>query len=273
MQGPSLANRIVELAVKTPKFSTPSNEVSSTTAAPSSSRVPTAKSLNLNNQNLLNDILSKDLQSSPPPKLSQAELEAGKKDIESVNKDLALLSTLLGRPVTLNDIPNLTKPNKGSVATTTVHNEVADLSGLLNEQTRVKSAVSSGSSDPKANLPQYYGKTDDAVLASILKEQGIGPVHNNVPVEQLLQQTHSSTTPFLRPVQITPRPIAPQPPRRPIVDGLAWLWRTWQDTAPGPRRPSVSGFPSGPTQAPTFGIDDGLDPDATAVRITNILNP
>lgn len=236
---------------------------------------PTSKSLK-DNQNLVSDILSKDLQSTPTSKITAAEIEAGKKDIESVNQDLALLSTLLGRPVTINDLPDLTTPTKPStVAPQIIHNEVAQLSGAIDDQTRVKSAVSSGSSDSKANLPQFYGKTDNAVLAAILKQQGVGPVHNNVPVEELLQQTFSTSTPYIRPVQITPRPTAPQqppPPRRPVVDGLAWLWRTWQETAPGPRVPSR--FPSlsaPPTREPSAvgagaGIDEGLDPDVPTVN-------
>ncbi len=48
-----------------------------------------------------------------------------------------------------------------------------------------------------------------------------------------------TTTPY-SPFQPLPNPSRRQP--RPILDGLAWLWRTWQDTAPTtrPRRPAVS---------------------------------
>lgn len=35
----------------------------------------------------------------------------------------------------------------------------------------------------EAARPEYYGKTDDAILATILKQQGIGPSHNNLPID------------------------------------------------------------------------------------------
>lgn len=39
-----------------------------------------------------------------------------------------------------------------------------------------------------------------------------------------------------------------------MVLGLAWLWKTWQDTAPGPL-PSRSR----PQQQTTSSVDDGFD--------------
>lgn len=44
----------------------------------------------------------------------------------------------------------------------------------------------------------------------------------------------------------TPLPPPPAPARRPVLDGLAWLWQQWRETDPGPtaarpnRRPEVS---------------------------------
>lgn len=36
----------------------------------------------------------------------------------------------------------------------------------------------------------------------------------------------------------------PPAPRRPIIDGISWLWQQWRDTAPGPprqnRRPAAA---------------------------------
>lgn len=48
----------------------------------------------------------------------------------------------------------------------------------------------------------------------------------------------------------TPPPPPPEPARRPILDGLAWLWQQWRETDPGPsasrpnRRPAASPSPS-----------------------------
>lgn len=44
-------------------------------------------------------------------------------------------------------------------------------------------------------------------------------------------------TPKPKPRTTTRRPPPPPPPTRqarPILDGLAWLWQQWQETAPGP---------------------------------------
>lgn len=56
-------------------------------------------------------------------------------------------------------------------------------------------------------------------------------------------------------------------PARPILDGLSWLWRTWQDTAPsakpaGQKVPTYNDITSGrQTYSPnSFNTDDGLDP-------------
>jgi hypothetical protein len=67
-------------------------------------------------------------------------------------------------------------------------------------------------------------------------------------LEQLSGKTNQRP-PTLRPILTTttfaPFAALPDIPRRqsrPILDGLAWLWRTWQDTATGPstRRPVSS---------------------------------
>lgn len=268
MQGPSFANRIIGLA-------------SQTTLAPVTQPPP-----------------------SPPPstvrQLTAAELAKCNEDTESINRDLQLLSALLGRKVTIDDLPNLTKTVSSS--TTTTRRPAAVPTAELSEhselaKTRVKSAIVS---DPKANLPQYYGKTDDAILASVLKQQGIGPAHNNIPITELLRQGQPTAATPYTPSMETPRPAVLQQQQqgaaqggarpRPIIDGLAWLWRTWQDTAPrrplmtlsagGARRPATttafpgladSDLPRGNrlanVQLSPPSADEGLDPDAIAVSL------
>ncbi|CAH2063777.1 unnamed protein product, partial [Iphiclides podalirius] len=72
-------------------------------------------------------------------------------------------------------------------------------------------------------------------------------------------------TALLNQVVVTPKarrtttlPPPPPAPRRPILDGLAWLWQQWRDTAPGSgdggsrtnnRRPAPSSRPSVPPSA------------------------
>lgn len=43
-------------------------------------------------------------------------------------------------------------------------------------------------------------------------------------------------TPFTTTRAPRRRPRPPQRQSRPILDGLAWLWKTWQETAPAPRQ-------------------------------------
>lgn len=65
-----------------------------------------------------------------------------------------------------------------------------------------------------------------------------------------MEQLRSNSNPSLQ--QSTPatiRPFIPMPPsrpQRPILDGLSWLWRTWQDTAPGrpQKSPAIAPPPS-----------------------------
>lgn len=78
-----------------------------------------------------------------------------------------------------------------------------------------------------------------------------------------------------------PRPQFPGFSNRPILDGLTWLWRTWQDTAPNhgtststrTRTRASSSQSSNIAQQSTthngdtryLNFDDGLDSDTAAV--------
>ena len=78
-----------------------------------------------------------------------------------------------------------------------------------------------------------------------------------------------------------PKPLPPPPPtppprvNRPILDGLSWLWRTWQETSPA-QRPQRQ---RQPTQAPRYNSYDttlsrrpavSINLDGTDVDLVNI---
>lgn len=104
------------------------------------------------------------------------EFAKAQQDIESYNNDLKLLSTLLGRPIGPNEIPKLARQVTSTTTTTTT------VSPVLKE-IQFK---------PNFNLPEdifsdesnskVYGKSNEAILAAVLKEKGIGPANNNIPV-------------------------------------------------------------------------------------------
>lgn len=179
--------------------------------------------------------------------LSPNDISHGQQDIASVNTDLELLSSILGRKVTLADLPELNKsfgipsPPKSTVPKAS-QNEVIDSVHPGSDKTRVKSEIDSGPPKIKPETFDTYGKTDDALLATLLKQNGIGPANNNIPVQLLLHQVMgAASTPFSRSTDTTLKPSTNAPPARrprPLIDGLSWLWRTWQETAPRKKRPT-----------------------------------
>lgn len=86
-------------------------------------------------------------------------------------------------------------------------------------------------------------------------------------------QTTAYTTQKIITSSRRPRLIPTRPPARPVLDGLAWLWRTWQETAPSPRRPSRQqqtnvGRPKTTVRTRNNAgniADDGLDSDVISV--------
>lgn len=69
-----------------------------------------------------------------------------------------------------------------------------------------------------------------------------------------------------------PRPRTTPRPARPILDGLSWLWRTWQETAPG-APPQSRQRPTATRQATASQLadlnvedDEGIDLDDQSVR-------
>lgn len=130
------------------------------------------------------------------PALSKSEIERGKQDIETINSDLSLLSTLLGRPISPNDLPQLTKqfggggtssegPKKRYPSSTSTTSTTTTQPAIIKEVELLQSLLKSPNKDIKSQVgsDEYYGNTDEAILATILKQKGIGPSHNNIPIE------------------------------------------------------------------------------------------
>lgn len=172
------------------------------------------------------------------------DIEKNKKDVASLNSDLQLLSSLLGRQVSQKDISQLTKTggtgqhqsSGGATIKTTVNpaqlaQDVIQQIGINGDKQNEATAGDGGgnndltSTDELASIDpsDAYGKTNDALLATLLKQRGIGPAHNNLPLDIY------STTTTARPIRLQAASRSP----RPLLDGLSWLWKTWQDTSPG----------------------------------------
>lgn len=151
------------------------------------------------------------------PTLSKAEIARGQQDIQTINNDLKLLSTLLGRPISVNELPTITQQfgGGGGIGDKTANANAASVRGnsrrapvttttttMTTTTTTLAPTTTTSTQKPdilrEAELlqsllrqqqkqsdsrPEYYGKTDDAILATILKQQGIGPSHNNLPID------------------------------------------------------------------------------------------
>lgn len=218
------------------------------------------------------------------PTVNQDEIEKNKKDVASLNTDLQLLSTLLGRPVAQKDISQLltkqastlsptsttsrttsAQTTKTTVNPSKIAKEIELLQQIAKKPNEPIPDNDLTSTDELASIDpsDAYGKTNDALLATLLKQRGIGPAHNNIPLN-----IYSTTT-------ARPRyQVASRSPR-PLLDGLSWLWKTWQETAPGtggyvpqPPRTRTRGANSETAAVATdsdMSFDDGLDPDISSV--------
>lgn len=151
-------------------------------------------------------------------RLSPLEIEKTKqmleKDVAQYNKDLQLLSLLIGRPLTDKDIAkfattNLGKPKINSVTTNTPvripvtlpTQTVASTSQIpafkpLNDaenkflialqqiQTTLVSTTTSTTTTQAPRIIPTLSRSREALIAQLLKEQGIGPGNiNQIPIE------------------------------------------------------------------------------------------
>ncbi|KFB38244.1 hypothetical protein ZHAS_00005598 [Anopheles sinensis] len=307
-----LANRILQLAIQRDPKSIARLPLATGNESPSFDKTPTESQV-------------KEIPKPTATTLSPEEIEKTKKqldrELQQYNSDLKLLSNLLGRPISAKELPNLTKQLGGGVGgggssvflgnvpatarvttttttTTTTRRPSATADGELLKQLLLTQQQQHNSSPAVIERPEFYGKTNEAILAAVLKQRGIGPTNTNGNIEDILAQiSPGARTSTLPPIVITtPRPTPrrvrpPQPPplrsQSPILDGLSWLWREWQATAPQPRNRVPSGGASPASlNAGTFGLsgggglggggrtasltqsyrDEGLDPDAGAAK-------
>lgn len=167
--------------------------------------------------------------------VSVDEIEKNQNDVASLNSDLKLLSTLLGRPISDKDLPKLSnnlstqQTTQKAITVRTTKSAIAPNNAasvrdmdLLQKiiQTQIHpvpaaaNELATNNDDDKVlasiDPAEAYGKTNDALLATLLKQRGIGPAHNAIPLN-----IYSSTT--------TPRPIFQSPSRspRPLLDGMS----------------------------------------------------
>lgn len=262
--------------------------------------------LNQTTDNKLTDANRNGKASAAGAAVNLDDIEKNKKDVASLNSDLQLLSSLLGRPVSQKDLSQLTKsggagltpqlPGATAMKTTMspaqLAQEVIQQIGISGDKQHPSDGAGDGDNDltstdelSSIDPSDAYGKTNDALLATLLKQRGIGPAHNNIPLD-----IYSTTTTTQRPIQLQ----GPSRSPRPLLDGLSWLWKTWQDTSPGnggyqpqPSRTRTRGASSDGAASPLTDItidepggggggagvgggdsfDDGLDPDISSVCV------
>lgn len=169
--------------------------------------------------------------------VSVDEIEKNQNDVASLNSDLKLLSTLLGRPISDKDLPKLTnnlttkQTTQKAITVRTTKSAIAPnnpalvrdvdlLQKIIQKQIgpvpAAANELATNNDDDKVlasiDPAEAYGKTNDALLATLLKQRGIGPAHNAIPLN-----IYSSTT--------TPRPIFQSPSRspRPLLDGMSFF--------------------------------------------------
>jgi hypothetical protein len=155
------------------------------------------------------------------PKLSEKDIQRTKqmlqKDVEQYNNDLRLLSLLLGRPVKAEDIPKLrgglggggslgipTTSIPGPIVTSTTQkpttvkptststpppfsplsvDEIKILEAI-NKIQSTRAVTTTTTEKPVAKNPLLnLGRSQEAVLADLLKQRGIGPLNNQIPVD------------------------------------------------------------------------------------------
>lgn len=190
--------------------------------------------INANNKNIKRPTIQNEIANIAG--VSVDEIEKNQNDVATLNSDLKLLSTLLGRPISDKDLPKLTNSlttKQTTQKTVTVRttkpaivqnnnpsldvHDVDLLQKIIQKQIdpvpAAANELATNNDDDKVlasiDPAEAYGKTNDALLATLLKQRGIGPAHNAIPLN-----IYSSTT--------TPRPIFQSPSRspRPLLDGM-----------------------------------------------------
>jgi hypothetical protein len=178
--------------------------------------------------NLMSGVLKESLDSRNPQKLSQSELERTRqmlqKDINQYNSDIKLLSLLVGKPVTDQDISKLaatnlglsvrgnairsvtastTRPTTTSTTTSTtttlrttpkttqtfaMTSVIPAFKPLSDRESQFLQALeqiqttSTSTTSTTTERAKIVSKSQEAIIAALLKQQGIGP-NNQIPLE------------------------------------------------------------------------------------------
>lgn len=170
------------------------------------------------NINMMNGILKQNQQGDGTKKLSASEIERTKqmlqKDISQYNNDIQLLSLLVGRPVSSQDIsklaatnlgrgnvrsvPNLTTPTT-TVAPTqrstfrstrapSISSTIPAFKPLTDKETQFLEALKqiqttkAPTTTTTTEKVKTVSKSQEAIIAALLRQQGFGP-NNQVPIE------------------------------------------------------------------------------------------
>lgn len=167
------------------------------------------------NINMMSGILKENQQGSGSKRLSAAEIERTKqmlqKDISQYNNDIQLLSLLVGRPVSNQDISKLASTNLGRgnlrVAPTTTlattlrttiktsrapiySSPVPAFKPLTDKETQFLEALEqiqttkapTTTTTTTTEMVKSVSKSQEAIIAALLRQQGFGP-NNQVPIE------------------------------------------------------------------------------------------
>lgn len=190
-QAPVFTNPIIKYFLQRQALRTTTHKPLTIVTTPKTTSTTTLKTIPLNGQPLTKD-----------------EIKQHEQDLASINNDLGLLSTLLGRPISQGEVLRLARQNR-TIATksTSSQNSLNALPSKsvkatpstasftllpttpasLNMQAEnikhLQGLLSGDAMPTKAVEAEFYGKTNDALLAALLKQQGIGPIYNNLPVD------------------------------------------------------------------------------------------
>lgn len=217
----SIASRILELALnrsgksvtQQPATKSPIEAVNPVVTTPYSENMMQKISETQDNINLMNSIIKQNEQGNARKKLSESEIERTKKilqkDVQQNNRDIQLLSLLLGKQVNSQDIESLISNVPGNMGKSNVRS-VSEFSSLPTTLTTQKSTIKTTSrtvpafkplSDQETKLlkalqqmettqtitskmttERTVKKSQEAVIAALLKQEGFGP-NNQVPIE------------------------------------------------------------------------------------------
>jgi hypothetical protein len=169
------------------------------------------------NINLMSTIISENQKRNSAVRLSPQEIEKTKqmlqKDVVQYNKDVQLLSLLIGRPLNTEDLTKLAQTNLGKaqvkpqipssslVTTSTTRQSSSSTSPvpafkqLSDEEVKFLQALQKIQTTRTVTIPtttmssiiSTRSKSQEAILAELLKQQGIGPnlkqIGNQIPLD------------------------------------------------------------------------------------------